>query len=90
MKIGQLHKLEKEFMNNVGSGDYILTRTDVADIKTFMQLTIDNFVSLAYEVQELRLQLEKFTDSAKEFSRGGFETLEGMDNEEMAKNVNLE
>ena len=58
MIIGKLHKIEKEFMNSKGA-DYILTGTDVCDIKEFMKLTIDNFVTAQWQIGELQKEIKE-------------------------------
>ncbi len=63
MIIGKLHKFEREFMNNKGSGDYHLTGTDVADIKEFMKLTIDNFVTVMWQIKSLQDEIKDLRES---------------------------
>jgi len=58
MIIGKLHILEKDFMNNQGA-DYILTEADVCDIKEFMKLTMDNFVTAQWQIGELQKEINE-------------------------------
>ena len=56
-------------MNNEGA-DYILTGTDACDIKEFMKLTVDNFVTAAWEINELHKELAELKAVPEKYKRG--------------------